>query len=228
MTLVKNTWHQDRELAFYVDEHQRLWKEGDYSPILPTGPIDIALLDPPWWYNNRNTGGERKKPTRFGGGCRKYYNPMTNDELRSFFKALKPRMAPRSAMHCWVVWPRADWAMHLLGVAGMEYKTKSFIWIKMKKDMSGPVYGPGGHKASCGERVFFATRGYRMIPRSFGGRTMTPSVIMEPRMAHSEKPSIHHLLDQIYPPKLFPNRVEFFARQHQKGWKVWGNQLNAM
>jgi N6-adenosine-specific RNA methylase IME4 len=183
----------------------------------------VILLDPPWHYNNRKTGGERCDKTKFGGGAMKHYDLIKDKRMLRYARFLRSRLgiiaAKDCAMFMWTTGPRLDFGIEVLKAAGFRYTTTQFTWIKTKKDCEfEPIYGPGYYTASNPEFVIGGVRG-SMRPT----KKMSPSVIFHPRMEHSRKPDIHPMIEAMYPdvPKL-----ELFARRQYPGWVAWGNEVN--
>lgn len=197
-------------------------------------PIRILYTDPPWWYSNRKTGGERKKPLvqvpgkdpKFGGGARKHYPLMRDRDLLALAPLVQGVMEDDSACLMWGTMPRLDFGIELLGAWGFRYVTAAFVWIKSTNDFTRPRYGPGTYTASNAEVVLLGVRG------SMGPvKKMTGSVILTPRFEHSVKPSLHRVIDKMYPTG---RRVEMFARRpHQRRfaeqpWEAIGNGVSGL
>jgi len=180
-------------------------------------PVKILLTDPPWWYNDRKTGGERKDKTKFGGGCRKHYPVMTDPQLMALAPLINQVMANDSACLMWVTDPRQDFGIELIKKWGFRYVTAPFHWFKTVKDGSRFIYGPGFYTGSNHESVIMGVRG-SMEPLEH----LMESVIIAPRMAHSVKPPIHRLISRLYPTG---RKVEMFARRPRKRWEAIGNGM---
>lgn len=210
----------------------------------------IFLADPPWKYNNRLSGEGR---TRFGAGVHDKYATLHASEIarlpvRKYFPddcvlfmwvtmpliydththASNDRLIQRAistgdTSHL-LKMKEPHEALTVLKGWGFNYSTNGFTWVKLTKDGTKPVYGGGSFTGSNVELCLVATKGSRMTPKWFGGRRLTPSILMVPRMEHSRKPDIHTLIDQMYPEE---RKVELFARRpvHNKYWTVWGNEV---
>ena len=176
----------------------------------------VILADPPWWYSNRKTGGERKDRTKFGGGAMKHYPLMKDIELLEFSDFIRTISNDNAALFVWATCPRLDFAIQWIEACGFRYVTNAFTWVKTKPGSTVPVYGPGYYTASNIELCLLGIRG-KMKPE----KEMTQSVIQAPRGAHSEKPIIHDLITAMYP---HGNRCEIFARTTQEGWDTYGNE----
>jgi len=180
---------------------------------------DLVLCDPPWWYNNRKTGGERKNKTKFGGGAQKHY-PLVPDKMMIRLAKVLPRYTERNAiMFMWATYPRLDFAIEVMEAAGFKYRTVGFTWLKTTNDGERFKYGPGFYTASNPEIVLIGVRGKGFAPK----KKMMESIITTPRMEHSVKPDLHEKLDLMYP---FAQKIELFARRASRpNWTYWGNQI---
>lgn len=197
-------------------------------------PISVLLCDPPWFYNNRKTGGERQaidkplplfgckpdKAPKFGGGARKHYPLMHDEQLLALAPLVKSVMAENSALFMWATSPRKDFAIDLLKAWGFRYTTEAFVWIKLTQDGSRPNYGPGFYTASNAESVLLGVRG-SMPPV----KKMTPSVLQTPWLGHSVKPQIHRVISNLYPSG---HKVEMFSRRPVKRWHCIGNGISGL
>lgn len=178
---------------------------------------DVIYADPPWFYNSRKPGAERKDPTRFGGGAEKHYPLMRDAELMALRCMIDELAAPNSALFLWATMPRLDFALHLIEGWGFRYTTTAFVWIK-RTASGGLIFNPGYYTASNAEIVLLGVRG-SMRP----DRPMIQQVIEAPRGRHSQKPEeARRRIEQMYPNTA---RIELFARPpHPLGWNVWGDE----
>lgn len=181
---------------------------------------NIILADPPWWYANRKTGGERKNKTRFGGGAMKHYPLMKDAELVALAPRIKALADDNCALFLWVTDPRKDFGIDLLKCWGFRYATSAFTWVKTCLDGKTLIYGPGTYTASNKEECLLGIKG-SMVPHA----KMIPSLIMKPRgLIHSRKPAvIYERIEAMYPNA---SKVELFARTTREGWDHWGNEVN--
>lgn len=85
-------------------------------------------------------------------------------------------------------------------------------WVKFRLGLGGP-----STLRNATEHCLFATRGHLpVLNRS------TPTWLSAPVTAHSEKPSeLYKILERVSPGP----RLELFARHHEPGWDVWGDQV---
>lgn len=157
------------------------------------GVFDVILADPPWHYNNRKAGGERKDRTKFGGGASKHYPLMRDEEIISLNLAVHTWAAPNCALFLWATCPRIDSAIAVLNGWGFRYATVAFVWVKRAKD-NGLIFNPGYYTASNVELVLLGVRG-SMRP----ARPMIQQVVEAPRRGHSQKPpEIQRRIEEMY------------------------------
>lgn len=199
----------------------------DFCPIAPTGRFDLLYADPPWHYNNRKTGGERKNKTKFGGGAAKHY-PLIPDALMvQEIASLFLHVASENALLLlWATWPKMDWLLkEFLPATGFTFRTEFMTWVKTRQDGKSPIYGPGYYTASNSEVILLATRENIRKPAHYfkPNVPMVGSVILTPRTEHSQKPILHDVIDLMYPQF---NKIELFARACYPGWQAWGNQTD--
>lgn len=174
----------------------------------------VIYADPPWYYNSRKAGGERKNKTKFGGGAEKHYPLMIDQELLDMAPWIRTLAEDNCALFMWVTMPRLDFGIELMKEWGFRYCTNAFTWIKTKRD-GGCIYGPGYYTASNPELCLIGVKG-SMKPTA----KMIPSVIMTKRMEHSKKPeSVRHNIEAMYPNA---KKIELFARTKSNGWDSWG------
>lgn len=178
----------------------------------------VILADPPWHYNNRKTGGERKNKTKFGGGAMKHYPLMKDSELLGMADFISTLADNNCALFMWTTMPRLDFGIELLKAWGFRYATNAFTWVKTSSKTGSFIYGPGYYTASNTEVVLLGVRG-SMEPV----KKMAPSVIKHPRLEHSRKPDIHGTIDEMYPSA---KKIELFARRPYEGWDAWGNEIS--
>lgn len=179
----------------------------------------IILADPPWWYNNRKTGGERKNKTRFGGGASKHYPLMKDWELIGLAPFIHGLADKRCLLFMWATMPRLDFAIDLMRLWGFKYKTTAFTWVKCTKDRTSWKNGPGFYTASNTEIVLLGTKSLPVRPT----KKMVNPIIMEPPGRHSAKPAdVIKRIDAMYPNC---KKIELFARDRAPGWDAWGKEV---
>lgn len=180
---------------------------------------DVILADPPWFYNNRKAGAERKNKTRFGGGAMKHYPLMRDDELLSLAETVKGWAGKNCALFLWCTCPRLDFGITLLEEWGFRYCTIAFVWVK-RSSAHRLIKNPGFYTASNIELVLLGVRG-KMRPT----KPMIQQVVEARRGAHSVKPpDVQARIEQMYPGRRY---LEMFARRARPGWDGWGAEFKA-
>ena len=187
---------------------------------------EIIYTDPPWSYNSRKAGAERKDKTKFGGGAEKHYPLMEDDELLALKPLVESWAASDCALFMWATCPRLDFGIRLIEHWGFRYCTVAFAWVKTTRD-GGLISNPGFYTASNIELVLLGVRG-SMRP----DQPMIQQVVMAPRGEHSRKPDeVRYRIEQMYPDarrmEMFCRPVENLFAIHQ-GWDVWGNEAEAL
>jgi N6-adenosine-specific RNA methylase IME4 len=179
---------------------------------------DVIYADPPWSYNSRKAGAERKDKTKFGGGAEKHYPLMTDTEILAMRPMVDNWTATNCALFLWATCPRIDSAIDVLKGWGFRYCTVAFVWVK-RTAANGLIYNPGYYTASNAEVVLLGCRG-SMRP----DKPMIQQVVEAPRRAHSQKPDeVRRRIEAMYPGAL---RLELFARTVSPGWDAWGNEID--
>jgi len=181
---------------------------------LPNSKYDVVLMDPPWSY----TGAQDK-----WGAAAKFYNTMTDDELKDMDVA--SLLNDKAVVFMWATAPRLDFAIDLLRHWGLTYRGVAFTWVKTKKDGLTPI-GAQGVRPSIvkptAEFVIVAsnvTKG-RPLPIADEG---VPHVVLAAKAEHSRKPDeVHRRIERLYPDA---SKLEMFARRPMDGWQVWGNEV---
>ena len=109
----------------------------------------------------------------------------------------------------WATAPMMPQALEVMEAWGFTYKSQT-IWDKQ-------ITGTGYWFRNRHELLLVGTRG--KIPAPAMG-TQWPSVMVERKRSHSQKPEAAYVMIESY----FPNlpKIELFARQARLGWSVWG------
>ena len=177
--------------------------------------FNVVYADPPWIYNSRKAGGERRDRTKFGGGASKHYNLMSIPDICAL--PVASMSAPNSALFMWATMPHLPNAFRVMDAWGFRYVTTAFVWVKTTS--KGWAYGPGYYTASNAEIVLLGVRG-KMPPK----RKLVQSVIAETRSEHSRKPdAVYERIEAMYDGPY----LELFARRSRQGWSSLGDQLDS-
>lgn len=165
---------------------------------LGRGRYAVLYVDPPWAYAGASDPGRTAE---------RHYPPMTHEEL---LRLPVGDIAARSAiLFLWATPPKVAEAIELVAAWGFEFKT-SAVWDK-------EIAGMGSWYRQQHELLLVATRGDMPPPAP---PVRPPSVIRDPRAAHSAKPDVaRQQIAAMYPGV---RRVELFARGEVPGWDVWG------
>lgn len=186
----------------------------DQCPPLPTGPFDVAVIDPPWAYYG---SGDK------WAAAAKFYDCLSDDELAAM--DVRSLLHPRSVVFVWATGPRLDAAIRLLSAWGLAYRGVAFVWVKTARD--GRPLGARGVRPSIikpvTEFVLCGSPCRRGRPLPVADESIR-QVVFAPVEEHSRKPEeVQTRIETLYPNA---SRVELFARRLRPGWTAWGNELN--
>ena len=172
---------------------------GSLDALVESGEqFGCIYADPPWPYENQ--------ATRAATG--NHYPSMTLDDIASLRVA---ELAARdSHLHLWVTNGFLFEADYVMRSWGFEYRS-TFVWVK-------PQIGLGNYWRCAHEFLLLGVRG----KAPFRDRSLR-SWIQEPRTKHSAKPEhIRTLVEKASPGPY----LELFGRKKERGWSVWGNQVD--
>ena len=172
----------------------------------------IIYADPPWSFNNKNTGGNLKS------GSSAHYNTMSVDEI---CKLPVGEIADKNCvLFMWWVGSQPKEAIKLAESWGFTIKTMTgFNWVKTTKT-NKLDFGMGFWTRSGSEMCMIAIKGK---PKRVNAGVR--SVIMSQRTEHSKKPNVFR--GEIV--KLMGDlpRIELFARAKVEGWDSWGLEVES-
>lgn len=163
------------------------------------------LMDPPW---AEYGGGKIKR------GADRHY-PLIRDvsaivNLVVLWSGYWNPDPEGCHLYCWVTNNHLKQGLELVEQLGFSYVT-NLVWVKDRIGLG--QYFRGQH-----ELCLFARMGQTMLPRD---RTV-PTVILEPRRQHSQKPEgLVAAIERVSPGPY----LELFARAPRAGWDVWGNEV---
>lgn len=188
----------------------------EFYPDLPEKKYDIIYADPPWDYGGKMQFDKSStsvdtidlgKSIFISAANFKYPTVKTKD-LKKI--PILDIAKDDCLLFMWVTNPHLAQGIALGEAWGFEYRTVAFVWDKM-------MHNPGQYTMSYCELCLVFKRG--RIPKPRGARNIK-QLIRVPRGEHSEKPL--EVLEGIQ--KMFPSqeKIELFARKKQKGWDVWG------
>jgi N6-adenosine-specific RNA methylase IME4 len=112
------------------------------------------------------------------------------------------------ALFLWATVPMLPHALAVMEAWGFDYKS-NHVWGKDRK-------GTGYWNREKHEHLLIGTRGNPLCPAP---GTQWDSLIMSPRLAHSQKPECFLEMIETY----FPNipKIELNARLGRKNWDSW-------
>jgi len=171
----------------------------------------IIYADPPWSFNNKNTGGRLKS------GASHHYSTMNVNDICNL--PIQNISDDNCILFMWWVASQPKEAIKVAEAWGFTIKTMTgFNWIKTTKN-NKLHFGMGFTTRAGSECCLIAVKGK---PKRITGSIR--SVIMAEATKHSKKPDIFRtkiveLMGDL-------PRVELFARENNFGWDVFGNEVN--
>ncbi len=181
---------------------------------------NAILCDPPWDFNNKNTGGSMTS------GADAIYTTMTVEEIKRF--DVNSIAEDNSILFMWWVASQPKEAIELVEAWGFEIKTMTgFAWMKLTKSKKFTrrirrFFGMGFYTRASSENCLIAVKG-KAASKLVKKRNVR-SLIVARVEDHSKKPDcvrgrINKMLGDV--PKL-----EMFARQKTRGWDVFGDEIS--
>jgi N6-adenosine-specific RNA methylase IME4 len=172
----------------------------------------IIYADPPWSFNNKNTGGNLKS------GAANQYRVMSINDICNL--PIANIAADDSILFMWWVGSMPKEALDVVEAWGFKLKTMTgFTWNKKTKS-GKPFFGMGFWTRQGSENCLIAIKGK---PKRINAGIR--SVIEAEIGRHSEKPALFR--DLIVDLMGDLPRVELFARQKAEGWDSWGNEVES-
>lgn len=177
---------------------------------LPDKKYNILYIDPPWIFNNKNTGGTMKS------GAENKYKVMSLDELKKM--DINSICEDDCVLFMWWVGSQPQEALDLVNTWGFKLKTMTgFNWVKLTK-LNKLHFGMGFWTRAGSECCLIATKGKpKPIKRNIR------SVVKAYAGEHSKKPNI--IADKIVELCGDLPRLEIFARDRKHGWDSWGLEV---
>lgn len=182
--------------------------------------FSVLYADPPWKFAPMGIAPEAiHKALASHSAAEDHYPTMTLEAMKQL--RVGDVAAPSSVLFMWATSPFLKQALELMEAWGFRYKTCAFVWAKRSADNTGWAHAGGWYTLSGTELCLLGTRG-KTLPRVSKNQYQ---LIVAPRSIHSAKPAeARHRIERIYGdvPKL-----ELFAREHNDGWAVWGNEVHS-
>ena len=178
--------------------------------ILPNRKYDIIYADPPWKFNNKNTGGSMTS------GSANQYDVMSLDDICNL--PIQNISSDNCILFMWWVASQPKEALTVVDSWGFKLKTMTgFTWVKKTKNWKD-FFGMGFWTRQGSENCLIAVKGK---PQKISSSVR--AVIKERTGKHSEKPQVFR--DEIVRLMGDKPRIELFARIQADGWDAWGNEL---
>ncbi len=197
--------------------------------LLPKGPFDLLLADPPWKYK------DNKGDNPAMGGCK--YPKMTLLELVAMGHEVKSITAKPAALAIWVTAPFSAEGAHILVAEawGFNLVTLAFVWVKTNRctpytkkfcldasqEKGGDLYSGLGHHVNGNVELCYL--GFNSSPRLPRMSKSVKQIIIAPLNEHSAKPpECRRRLEELFGDT---RRLELFSRERVPGWMPWGNEV---
>lgn len=179
----------------------------------------IIYADPPWKFNNKNTGGSMIS------GSENKYPCMTVDQICKL--PINEITDENCILFMWWVASQPVEALKVVESWGFTLKTMTgFNWVKTtKNDLLD--FGMGFWTRAGSELCLIAVKG-KPKRKSCGVRSVELFPIEETIFARNEK---HSKKPEIFKNRIVElmgdiDRIELFARENSVGWDVYGNEVN--
>ena len=169
---------------------------------------DIIYADPPW----KECGGGKIKR-----GADRHYDLMPTKEIMG----LKiPGICNNNAhLYLWVTNNFLQDGLKVMEAWGFKYKTM-ITWHKDR-------FGLGQYFRGQTEHCLFGVKGMIPYKTMNGKRQQGTTVFNADRQKHSVKPEkMVELIEKVSDRPGF-KKIELFAREHNLGWDVWGNEVKS-
>ncbi len=163
---------------------------------------DCIYADPPWSYDNENTGGSNNS------GASAKYLTMSTEEIANI--PIHKIANGSCCLFMWAVTPLLPEAFYVMKKWGFTYKTTAY-WRKKGR------FGMGFWFRGEIEPLLIGIKG---DVRPFG--LQISNLIEAPPREHSRKPDeVYTIIESLG----FKRKIEMFARERRQGWDTWGNQV---
>lgn len=188
---------------------------------LPSGAYDLIFSDPPWMYDNVESGVNQTYVNCAG----RHYKLMKTEEMLQWDVLRLYRDPKRAVMLMWATCPKLDEALRLLQGWGFTYRGMPWYWEKLNQDGT-PMKAKGVRPAFVKPLIEVVLVGSTM-PKGRPLPIFTEKQLQKVsalRRAHSEKPDeVMRNVDELFGPQ--PKKLEMFARRLWPGWDAMGNEL---
>jgi len=158
-----------------------------------------VMADPPWDIQQKGAHGAIN-----------HYDLMTLDRIKAMPVA---DLTDPEGSHCWLWVTNASLRAGYDVLEAWGFTPRSVMtWCK-------PRLGLGVYLRNSTEHILLGTRG--KAPVLFRSQ---PTWTFAARQEHSQKPEEQYAIIERVSPGPY---LELFARRHQPGWDVWGNEIDS-
>lgn len=172
--------------------------------------FDCIVIDPPWQYRNKNTGGS------LISGADKKYPTLSFIELLNLQESIHRISKANSIMFMWITNPFLREGLSLLEAYGFEYKTL-ITWVKNGKGLGHWYRGNTEHLLV----------GIKGEVKAFHSQNI--NVFHADTREHSQKPiKAYELIDDATKTISNCKTLEIFARKHYRDWICIGLHLDGL
>jgi N6-adenosine-specific RNA methylase IME4 len=174
---------------------------------VPTGPINVIVIDPPWTYDNRAGDATHRAANP--------YPSMTIDEIKALpigrdVGGKKDLACDDAVVWLWTTNAHLRWAFEILDEWGFAYKTM-LTWVKDRM-------GTGDWLRGQTEHCLLSVRG-----KPAWNLTNQTTVVEGAMREHSRKPEeFYRLVESLCP----GSKLDMFGRTQRDGWTVHGNETS--
>jgi len=180
----------------------------------------LIYADPPWAFNNKNTGGS------LVSGASAKYDVM--DPVAMAFMPISMLTADDAVLFMWWVGSQPQGALALMKAWGFRLVTMTgFVWVKETKH-GKPDFGMGFWTRAGSECCLIAVKGKPKradagIRSVYIDEELIGLSVRAKKEEHSKKPGIfREMIVQLCGDV---PRLEMFAREQTPGWDVFGNEV---
>jgi len=174
--------------------------------VLVRDPFDVIVIDPPWDYRNKKTGGSMKS------GARDQYRTMSFRAIADLQERIRALSHPGTVCFLWITTPIKQLGSPLLKLWGFEYKT-TLYW---RKNYPGRQMGMGFWFRGEVEELQLGVG-----KKAVAFRHQEPNFIETPPLGHSKKPDEFQALIERATPDA--RRLEIFPTRTRDGWTCIGD-----
>jgi len=206
-TLINETLSDEKKINSSYNKITNARIQNDSkTPAIPEGQYNIWYVDPPWQFDNQNTGGS------LISGASQKYPTIPTDEIITLMQ--KMPFHKDSVLFMWATNAMLRDAMEIISELGFTYKGK-VTWRKTN------FLGLGYWYRNVTEDCLFAIKGN---VKAF--HSQLPNFLEAPNTKHSEKPDEMRNIIEDGIKGINPiEKIDVFARKKTDGWVSWGNEL---